>query len=125
MLRHTQQRLIQRHFICYVEVIQYLAEFRFECLSCGVVHRHRKLNSYFQRDGKFCESGDILIRDIRLPQVSAGDIIAVAGCGAYSLPKAANYNASLRPAVVMVKEGKARLIRRRETIEDLTRYDII
>jgi len=75
--------------------------------------------------GKFCESGDILIRDIRLPRVSAGDIIAVAGCGAYSLPKAANYNAFLRPAVVLVKEGKARLIRSRETLEDLTRHDII
>jgi len=75
--------------------------------------------------GKFCESGDILIRDINLPPVSAGDIIAIPDCGAYCLPLASNYNASLRPAVVLVKEGKARLIRRRETLEDLTRYDLI
>jgi len=75
--------------------------------------------------GKFCESGDILIRDIGLPLISAGDIIAVAGCGAYSIPEAMNYNASFRPAIVMVKEGRARLIRRRETLEDLTRCDLV
>ncbi len=74
--------------------------------------------------GKFCESGDILIRDISLPRVFAGDIIAVAGCGAYCLTEAMNYNASFKPAVILVKEGKARLIRRRETLEDLTRCDL-
>ena len=74
--------------------------------------------------GKFCESGDILISDITLPPISAGDIIAVAGCGAYCIPEAMNYNASFRPAIVMVKEGKARLIRRRETLEDLIRCDV-
>lgn len=75
--------------------------------------------------GKFCESGDILIRDIELPGLSAGDIIAIPEGGAYCLSLASNYNASLKPAVVMVKEGKARLIRRRETLEDLTRCDLI
>ena len=75
--------------------------------------------------GKFCEPGDVLIRDIVLPPVVAGDIIAVPGCGAYCLPEAMNYNASFKPPVVMVKEGKARLIRRRETLEDLTRCDVV
>ena len=75
--------------------------------------------------GKFCESGDILIWDIVLPPVTAGDIIAVAGCGAYCLTEAMNYNASFKPAVIMVREGKARLIRRRETLEDLTRLDVV
>lgn len=74
--------------------------------------------------GRFCESGDILIRDIGLPPVSAGDIIAVPDSGAYCLPMASNYNGSFRPAIVMVKEGRARLVRRRETLEDLTRLDI-
>jgi len=74
--------------------------------------------------GKFCESGDILIRDIGLPPVSAGDIIAILDSGAYCLPMASNYNSSLKPAVVLVKEGKARLIRRRETLDDLTRCDV-
>jgi len=73
--------------------------------------------------GKFCESGDILIRDVSLPELKSGDIIALASCGAYCLPLASNYNASLKPAVVMVREGKARLIRRRETFSDLVRYD--
>jgi len=75
--------------------------------------------------GKFCESGDTLIENIMLPPLAAGDILAVADCGAYCLPLASNYNASLKPAVVMVKEGKARLIRRRETLDDLTRCDSV
>jgi len=73
--------------------------------------------------GRFCESGDILARDVRLPRVSAGDIIALPVCGAYCLPMASNYNASPRPAVLMVNDGKARIIRRRETYEDLMRCD--
>ncbi len=73
--------------------------------------------------GKFCESGDILIKDIRLPKLEAGDILAMPTSGAYSIPMASNYNASLRPAIVMVKEGKARLIRQRETYEDLTAHE--
>ncbi len=75
--------------------------------------------------GKYCESGDILINDIALPPLSAGDIIAVAGSGAYCIPEAMNYNASFRPAIIMLKDGKGRLIRRRETLEDLTRHDVV
>jgi diaminopimelate decarboxylase len=75
--------------------------------------------------GKFCESGDILISDINLPPVSSGDIIAVADCGAYCIPMQSNYNASFRPAIVFARNGNARLIRRRETLEDLTRCDLI
>ncbi|GAH19564.1 unnamed protein product, partial [marine sediment metagenome] len=75
--------------------------------------------------GKFCESGDILVRDIALPPVSAGDIIAVPSCGAYCLPMASNYNTSLKPAIVLVNKGEARLIRRRETFDDLTRCDLV
>jgi diaminopimelate decarboxylase len=75
--------------------------------------------------GKFCESGDILVKDINLPLVSAGDIIAIPDCGAYCLPMASNYNSSLKPAIVLVKEGEARLIRRRETFGDLIRCDLI
>jgi len=75
--------------------------------------------------GKFCESGDILIRDINLPMVTAGDILAVPDGGAYCLAMGSNYNSSLKPAVVMVNKGKARLIRRRETFEDLIRCDVV
>ena len=74
--------------------------------------------------GRYCESGDVLVREISLPIVSAGDLIAIPDCGAYCLPLASNYNASLRPAIVLVKDGQARLIRRRETFDDLTRCDL-
>lgn len=73
--------------------------------------------------GKFCESGDILVKDIRLPKVEAGDVLAMPTSGAYSIPMSSNYNASLRPAIIMVKEGKACLVRRRETYDDLTAHD--
>jgi diaminopimelate decarboxylase len=75
--------------------------------------------------GKLCESGDILARDINLASVQPGDIIAVPVCGAYSIPLASNYNALPRPAIIMVKEGRARLIRRRETYQDLMSLDVI
>lgn len=75
--------------------------------------------------GKYCESSDILIRDLELPEMSAGDIIAIPGCGAYNLTESTNYNMSFKPAVVMVKNGDARLIRRRETLDDLTRCDLV
>jgi diaminopimelate decarboxylase len=75
--------------------------------------------------GKFCESGDILIRDIHLPSVEPGDIIAVPCCGAYCLSLASNYNASQKPAIILVKKGKARLIRHRESYEDLMSHDVI
>jgi len=74
--------------------------------------------------GKFCESGDILINDISLPPVSSGDIIAIPDSGAYCLSMASNYNCSFKPAVVMVREGKAQLIRRRETVDDLLSCDL-
>jgi diaminopimelate decarboxylase len=75
--------------------------------------------------GKYCESGDILIQEIKLPELKAGDILALAGSGAYCVPMQSNYNASFRPAIVFVRDGKARLIRRRETLEDLTRCDVV
>ena len=74
--------------------------------------------------GKFCESGDVLIKDAVLPSLNPGDIIAIPSCGAYSPSMASNYNLNPRPAMVMVKDGDARLIRRRETYEDLMRADV-
>jgi len=74
--------------------------------------------------GKYCESGDLLIRDIDLPRLEAGDILAIPAVGAYCLAMASNYNLSLRPAILLVADGKARLIRRREEYEDLLRLDV-
>jgi len=73
--------------------------------------------------GKFCESGDILIRDIDLPRLAPGDLLAIPASGAYNLSMASNYNMSLRPPIVLVKEGEARLVRRRETYDDLLRAE--
>ncbi len=74
--------------------------------------------------GKFCESGDVLIRDIALPRLNSGDLLAVPAVGAYCLSMASNYNLAPRPAVVLVNEGKARLIQRRETYHDLMTRDL-
>ena len=73
--------------------------------------------------GKLCQSGDVLVRDTTLASVRSGDIIAVAVCGAYSIPMSSNYNAMPKPAIIMVQNGEARLVRRRESYEDLTRLD--
>jgi diaminopimelate decarboxylase len=74
--------------------------------------------------GKHCESGDILVRDCLLPgDVRPGDLLAVAATGAYCRSLASNYNYAVKPAVVAVDEGRARVILRRETIEDLLRLD--
>jgi diaminopimelate decarboxylase len=75
--------------------------------------------------GKCCESGDILIKDLRTPAVEPGDILAVHGTGAYNYSMSSNYNRHTKPAMVMVKNGEARLVIRRETYEDLLRYEIL
>jgi diaminopimelate decarboxylase len=74
--------------------------------------------------GKFCESGDILVKDDHVPKVVPGDIIAIPVSGAYCLSLASNYNASLKPAIMLVKDSKARLIRRRESYDDLMQHDV-
>ena len=73
--------------------------------------------------GRYCESGDVLIRDIQLPRLAPGDLLAVPAAGAYCLSMASNYNLSLRPAVVMVRDGGAWLMQRRERLEDLVGRD--
>ena len=73
--------------------------------------------------GRYCESGDILIRDIDLPHLNRGDLLAIPMAGAYTLAMASNYNLALRPAVILVGDGRSRLIQRRETYDDLVRRD--
>ena len=74
--------------------------------------------------GKCCESGDMLIKDTFMAEAQAGDILAVATTGAYNYSMASNYNRLRKPAVVLVKNGKSRLLVRRETYEDLIRNDV-
>ncbi len=74
--------------------------------------------------GPYCESGDVLINDLPMPLVEPGELIAVPASGAYHLMMGSNYNGALRPAVLWLNEGKARLIQRRETLSDLVRRDL-
>ncbi len=73
--------------------------------------------------GPFCESGDILTRDVSLPPLSPGDIVAIPMSGAYQLSMASAYNGFPRPAAVWVQNGHAEIIQRRETVHDLLSRD--
>jgi diaminopimelate decarboxylase len=74
--------------------------------------------------GKCCESGDVVIRDIMLPSVERGDIVAVLCTGAYCHSMANNYNKNPIPAIVMIKDGTPRLSVRRQTYEDIYACDM-
>jgi diaminopimelate decarboxylase len=73
--------------------------------------------------GMHCESGDVLIDDVALPAPRRGDLLAVPATGAYTLAMSSNYNGVGRPAAVLVRDGQPRLIRRRETVDDLLRLE--
>jgi len=75
--------------------------------------------------GKHCESGDILIKDIKLPKTTAGDILVVLGTVAYNYSMASNYNRIPKLAAVLVDAGESNLILKRETYEDLIRQDLL
>lgn len=74
--------------------------------------------------GKCCESGDVLIWDLKVPELNTGDTLVVLSTGAYNYTMSNNYNKTCRPAIVMINEGKDRLIVKRETYEDLLRNQI-
>jgi diaminopimelate decarboxylase len=73
--------------------------------------------------GKHCESGDVLIERVELPEPRRGDLLAVPVTGAYTLAMSSTYNAVPRPAAVLVADGEARAIRRRETVADLLAFE--
>ena len=77
----------------------------------------------FRIAGKHCENGDVLIEAVELPRPRRGDLLAVPATGGYTLAMASNYNAAPRPAAVLVGDGEAQLIRRRETTDDLLAYE--
>lgn len=73
--------------------------------------------------GKYCESGDLLIRSASLPSARRGDVVAVPGAGAYAVAMASNYNHHVRPAVLLLDKGRARVIRKRERHADIWRLE--
>jgi len=75
--------------------------------------------------GKHCESGDVIVRDARVPEdIAVGDILATPVTGAYGHSMASTYNKVPRPAVLFVRDGTARLVIRRETLDDLMALDV-
>ena len=72
--------------------------------------------------GKFCESGDILSDESYLPEMNYGDLIVATTSGAYNIAMSSNYNMYCRPTILMVNKGKHRVIKRKETYEDLLSY---
>ncbi|TJX15938.1 diaminopimelate decarboxylase [Tissierella creatinini] len=75
--------------------------------------------------GKCCESGDILIKDIKIPSPERGDIFAMFSTGAYCYTMASNYNRNKIPAVVLVKDGKSQLMVKRQSYDDIVMNDLI
>ena len=75
--------------------------------------------------GKCCESGDIIMKDVNMPRINTGDILAVMSTGAYNYSMASNYNRLPRPAVITVSGGKSKVVVKRETYEDLIKNDIL
>jgi diaminopimelate decarboxylase len=75
--------------------------------------------------GKYCESGDVLVRDAQIAKVVAGNLIAIPAAGAYAPSMASTYNVNARPAIVTVANGKSKLIRRRESYADMMAQDVV
>jgi diaminopimelate decarboxylase len=94
--------------------------------SCTLANRASAATPVLARVvGKHCEAGDILVKDEFVPgDVAPGDLLAVPGTGAYCRSMASNYNHALRPPVIAVRDGEARVIVRRETEDDLFATDV-
>ena len=74
--------------------------------------------------GPYCESGDVVIEDLSLPDVAEGELVAIPVAGAYHLSMSSNYNGARRPAVLWLEEGNAKLIVKRETVQDLLKNQL-
>jgi diaminopimelate decarboxylase len=94
--------------------------------SCTIASRRSTAPGMLSRVvGKHCEAGDIVVKDEFLPaDLAPGDLVAVPGTGAYCRSMASNYNHALRPPVIAVRDGAARVIVRRETVDDLLATDV-
>lgn len=99
-----------------------LYQAKYEAISANRIEEEH--NTTVSIAGKCCESGDMLIWDIDLPEVKAGDLLAVFCTGAYGYSMANNYNRIPRPAVVFVEDGEAHLVIKRETYEDIVKLDL-
>ena len=94
---------------------------RYEALLAN--RAHELADGVFRIAGKHCESGDVLIDAIALPHPRRGDLLAVPATGAYTLAMASTYNGVPNPAAVLVADGHARLVRARQPVSDLLRFE--
>jgi len=95
---------------------------RYSCLTVAGVER--EISERVSVAGPYCESGDVIIQDLLMPRVEEGELIAIPVAGAYHLSMSSNYNGARRPAVLMLEEGSAKLIIRRETVQDLLKNQL-
>jgi len=96
---------------------------RYSCLPVSGVSAER--TAFASIAGPYCESGDVVIEDLPMPNIQEGDLLAIPVSGAYHLSMSSNYNGARRPAVLMLENGNVKLMQRRETIDDLLARDII
>ena len=94
---------------------------RYEALLAN--RAHDLADGVFRIAGKHCESGDVLIDAIALPHPRRGDLLAVPATGAYTLAMASTYNGVPNPAAVLVADGHARVVRARQPVSDLLRFE--
>ena len=94
---------------------------RYSCLS--VTGLSREMSEKVSIAGPYCESGDIVIEDLLMPQVEEGELIVIPVSGAYHLSMSSNYNGARRPTILWLEEGRVKEIVRRETADDLLKRD--
>jgi diaminopimelate decarboxylase len=95
---------------------------RYSCLTVAGVGREGR--GKVSIAGPFCESGDIVIENLAMPDVEEDELIAIPVAGAYHLSMSSNYNGARRPAVLMLEEGQAKLMIKRETVKDLLKKNV-
>ncbi len=100
-----------------------LYQARYEVIAAGKAEQEP--NQKVTIAGKYCESGDVLASDIMLPELKPDDVIAIPAAGAYCPSMASNYNLNPRPPMVLVNDGSSRLIRRRESYQDMMNCDLV
>ncbi len=95
---------------------------RYSCLPVEGLNRER--SDKVSIVGPYCESGDVVIEDLLMPNLEEGELIAIPVAGAYHLSMSSNYNGARRPQVLMLEEGKVNVMMRRETMDDLLKRDL-
>ena len=95
---------------------------RYSCLTVSAPGEER--SEKVSIAGPYCESGDVVIEDLLMPKIEVGELIAIPASGAYHLSMSSNYNGSRKPAVLWLEDGQAKIIMRRETIDDLLKRDL-